>query len=121
MKSFRQVSVFLSVVFFICCFTAVSFGFNPQPEPPAEETQFVAPQMKKVFDPQPEPPGSAKIVKPGDEVMINPQPEPPGTPMMIDPGDDGKGISGSEMMQEDPEEEPAQMKSRKMMEPLDRR
>lgn len=64
---------------------AMSYAFNPQPEPPGSEIKknVESPLTKKAINPQPEPPKPAvkKLTDPATMKGINPQPEPPGSEM----------------------------------------
>ncbi len=59
---------------------AAKKGFNPQPEPPAEEGKDISDAAKKGFNPQPEPPAAgvkSAAVTDAAKKGFNPQPEPP--------------------------------------------
>ena len=59
---------------------AAKKGFNPQPEPPAEEGKVISDAAKKGFNPQPEPPAAevkSAAVTDAAQKGFNPQPEPP--------------------------------------------
>lgn len=142
MKGFKKTAVLAATIFFISCFGSVSFGINPQPEPPDKAVQFELPGIEKQFDPQPEPPGVSqvihpegqnkinpqpeppgpeKIVKPGGKIYLNPQPEPPGPQELITPEGDGQLAPGVETLEPvEEEEEPIQTKSINKIKPMSR-